>query len=53
MYEESADDPYTLNADMDFRSASGAASVVMGGNTDGLKAWKYNGQTLADYERNT
>lgn len=51
--DESSDDTYTLNADTDFRSASGAASVVMGGNTNGLKAWKYNGQTLADYERNS
>lgn len=52
LFDES-EDTYILNSDTEFRSASGAATVVMGGNTNGLKAWKFNGQTLADYERST
>lgn len=51
LLDESSDNTYTLNADTEFRSSSGAATVVMGGNTNGLKAWKYNGRTLAEYER--
>ena len=42
---------YQLNDDTEFRSASGAAAVVVGGNMNGLTTWKYNGQTLADFEK--
>lgn len=35
-----------------YKNVSGAASVVIGGNANDLKAWKYNGQALADCERN-
>ena len=45
-------DFYQLNDDTEFRSASGAAAVVVGGNMNGLTTWKYNGQTLADFEKN-
>lgn len=45
------DGTYLLNADTEFRSSSGAASIVVGGNTNGLKAWKVDGRTLSEYKR--
>lgn len=52
LFEETAEGTYRLIADTPFRSSSGAASVVAGGNRNGLRDWKNEGQTLADYERN-
>lgn len=51
LFDDRDDRTYSLNADTEFRSPSGAASVVVGGNTNGLRAWKFNGQTLAEYEQ--
>jgi len=39
-----------LKEDTEFKSPSGAASVIVGGNINGFRAWKSNGKSLAEYE---
>ena len=51
MLNQQMDGTFLLNADVPYDSSSGAGSVVVGGNVNGLIVWKYNGQTLADYEK--
>ena len=43
---------FILTTDTEFKSASTAGSVVVGNNTNGLRLWKHNGQSLADFEQN-
>lgn len=45
-------DHLILMADTEFRSASTAGAIVVGRNVNGLTLWKYNGQSLADFEQN-
>lgn len=51
LLDEMPDGLYLLNTDTSFRSSSGAASVVVGSNINGLRSWKHNGQSLAEYEK--
>ena len=45
------DGKLTLTADAEFNSPSGAASVIAGGNVNGLRQWKAGGKTLSEFER--